>query len=76
MKRMLAVLIGVRDGIDRALVVTLVRFTERLVVFGGCGRPVAKAAGHVSGDALARYRYAGMPLQNIWKPKEDHGSDS
>ena len=54
MKRMLAVLIGVRDGIDRALVVTLVRFTERLVVFGGCGRPVAKAAGHLSGDAQAR----------------------
>ena len=77
MKRLLAVLVAVRDGFERALIVMLVRFTEGLVVFGGWDRPVTKSAGQVSGDELAWYakQVRGCPLPNIWTTKEAHGSD-
>lgn len=73
--RMKAVIIGVRDGLDRAIVTILTRFIENLTVDLNWHRPVTKIDFEVSGDALARHRFEEMPLPNIWNTKEDHGSN-
>lgn len=54
-----------------ALVIGLTRMAEHLTVAVRWGEPVVGANSHVSGDALARYRFEGMPLPNIWS-REDH----
>ena len=56
-------------GFERALNVYLVTQGEGIRVNLGWSRPVTKASGHVSGDALAHWRFEGMPLPNIWEGK-------
>lgn len=74
--RTLVVARAILDGLDRGIATMLTRFTERLTVYARWSRPVRKAQGEISGDALAPYirSVAGMPLPNIWNTKGEHGN--
>lgn len=60
---------AILQGLLRAIDTYVVRIGERASMSRLWHQPVSKIDHHVSGDHLARKRFEGMPLPNIWEGK-------